>query len=175
MNKWESWIAVGVILCLLLSSLTPFILPGSARAQPADSPWPMFGQNPQRTGQSPYSGPEIPYEEWRFTTGGVVHSSPAIGADGTIYVGSGDNDLYAVDPDGTEKWRFTTESWVRSSPAIGADGTIYVGSFDGNLYAVNPDGSEKWSFATGDLVRSYPAIGADGTIYVGSGDNNLMP
>jgi outer membrane protein assembly factor BamB len=31
---------------------------------------------------------------------------PAIGADGTIYVGSWDYNLYAVKPDGSEKWKF---------------------------------------------------------------------
>ena len=35
---------------------------------------------------------------WEFETGGQVYSSPAIGFDGTVYVGSGypDNKLYAI-------------------------------------------------------------------------------
>ena len=36
----------------------------------------------------------------------LVYSSPAIGADGTIYVGSGGGKLYAINPDGTLKWAF---------------------------------------------------------------------
>ena len=67
-------------------------------------------------------------QKWAFTTGGWVYSSPAIGADGTIYVGSDDHKLYAVNPNGTQKWAFNTGIAVDSSPAIGADGTIYVGS-----------------------------------------------
>ncbi len=102
-----------------------------------------------------------------------VESSPAVGADGTIYVGSDDDNLYAVNPDGSQKWKFTTGNVVYSSPAVGADGTIYVGSVDHNLYAVNPDGSQKWKFTTGNVVFSSPAVGADGTIYVGSDDHNL--
>ena len=37
---------------------------------------------------------------WSFGTGsrGTVDSSPAIGADGTIYIGSGDTNLYAFNP-----------------------------------------------------------------------------
>jgi len=69
-------------------------------------------------------------------TTGKVRSSPAIGADGTIYVGSYDNKLYAINPDGTLKWAFETENYVHSSPAIGGDGTIYVGSDDKHLYAI---------------------------------------
>ena len=36
---------------------------------------------------------------WEFKTGGVVHSSPAIGSAGTVYVGSYDNKLYAIKTD----------------------------------------------------------------------------
>jgi outer membrane protein assembly factor BamB len=65
-------------------------------------------------------------------------SHPTIGADGTIYVGSLDNKLYAINPDGSLKWSYTTGHDVRSSPAIGADGTVYVGSDDKKLYAFGP-------------------------------------
>ena len=36
---------------------------------------------------------------WEFETGGSVFSSPAIGSDGTVYVGSEDNKLYAIKTD----------------------------------------------------------------------------
>jgi outer membrane protein assembly factor BamB len=108
--------------------------------------------------------------KWRFQTGGTVYSSPPIGADGTLYVGSTDHYIYALNPDGTLKWRFKTGDLVVTSPAIGADGTIYVGSIDNYIYALNPDGTLKWRFQTDDSVWSSPAIGADGTIYVGSQD-----
>ena len=36
---------------------------------------------------------------WKFVTGNYVHSSPAIGTDGTVYVGSEDNKLYAIKTD----------------------------------------------------------------------------
>ncbi|MBU4354929.1 MAG: PQQ-binding-like beta-propeller repeat protein [Proteobacteria bacterium] len=126
-----------------------------------------------------FSGPALAglegTQKWAFmpAIGYEIRSSPAIGADGTIYVGSNDKKLYALNPDGTQKWAFATGYQVGSSPAIGADGTIYVGSYDGKLYALNPDGTQKWAFATGGWVMSSPAIGADGTIYVGSLDWKL--
>jgi outer membrane protein assembly factor BamB len=173
MNTLRFSAVLGIILCLVVSPVIALMSADTVQAQPADSAWPMFGQNPQRTGRSPYSGPEVPQLKWSFTTGDRVTSSPAIGADGTIYVGSYDHNLYAINPDGTQKWSFTTGDRVTSSPATGADGTIYVGSLDRVFYAINPDGSRKWSFTTGDRVTSSPAIGADGTIYVGSYDHNL--
>ena len=36
---------------------------------------------------------------WEFVTGSLVYSSPAIGSDGTVYVGSLDNKLYAIKTD----------------------------------------------------------------------------
>jgi outer membrane protein assembly factor BamB len=173
MNRSRLLVAVGVILCLILSPVIALMPADTVQAQPANSAWPMFGQNPQRTGRSPYSGPGVPELKWSFTTDGSVSSSPAIGTDGTIYIGSYDNKLYAINPDGSQKWSFTTGYPIDSSPAIGADGTIYVGSRDNRLYAINPDGTQKWSFTTGYWVDSSPAIGADGTIYVGSCDNKL--
>ena len=131
------------------------------------SPWPMFRHDPQHTGRSPYKGTDIDIFKWKFETGAEVYSSPAIGSDGTIYVGSYDYNLYAINPNGTLKWKFGTGSRSSSSPAIGSDGTIYVGKGD-NLYAINPNGTLKWKVGIGGDVKSSPAIGSDGTIYVGS-------
>jgi outer membrane protein assembly factor BamB len=66
----------------------------------------------------------------------MVKSSPAIAADGTIYIGSNDNSLYAFDPDGTERLRFIVGGSVNSGPSIGTDGTIYFSSSDGKLNAL---------------------------------------
>jgi parallel beta-helix repeat protein len=136
-------------------------------------PWPMFRHDLMHTGRSPYIGPGIPACKWTYSAGHAIHSSPTIGPDGTIYVGSLDKKLHALNPDGSLKWAFPTEDWIYSSPAIGSDGTVYVGSDDNNLYAINPDGTLKWTFPTGYDVLSSPAIGPDGTVYVGSHDNNL--
>jgi len=109
----------------------------------------------------------MPTEGWNFKTGSYIESSPVIGSDGTIYIGSDDYYLYAISPDGTEKWSFATGSYVESAPAIGPDGTIYVGSWDDNLYAINPNGTRRWTFTTIG-VPSSPTVGPDGTIYVGT-------
>ncbi len=107
---------------------------------------------------------------WIFTTGANVISSPAVDINGTIFIGSHDEKVYAINADGTLKWVFEQPTGgVVSSPAIGTDGTIYVGSYDYYFYAIRPDGTQKWAFRTGGFITSSPAIGSDGTIYVGSG------
>ncbi|MCK4457124.1 MAG: PQQ-binding-like beta-propeller repeat protein [Thermoplasmata archaeon] len=140
----------------------------------ASSPWPMFRHDLSHTGRSPYdTSGNTGNLKWNYTTDAEIFSSPAIGSDGTIYVGSTDRNLYAINPDGSLKWNYTTKSDITSSPAIGSDGTIYVGSCDRNLYAINPDGSLKWNYTTDAEIFSSPAMGSDGTIYVGSYDGNL--
>jgi outer membrane protein assembly factor BamB len=112
---------------------------------------------------------------WEFETRGDVFSSPAIGSDGTVYVGSYDKKLYAINgKSGVKLWEFKTGGAVTSSPAIGSDGTVYVGSEDGKLYAINgKSGVKLWELVMGNSVSSSPAIGSDGTVYVGSADNKL--
>lgn len=74
---------------------------------------------------------------WSYKAGGTIHSTPAIGTDGTIYFGSDNGYLYALNPNGTLAWTFQTGASVKTSPAIGTDGTVYFGSDDGYLYAIN--------------------------------------
>jgi outer membrane protein assembly factor BamB len=91
-----------------------------------------------------------------------------VDCDGTIYIGSRDFNLRAINRDGSLKWRSATDGAIDSSPSIGSDGTLYVGSGDGKLYAINPDdGSLKWSvpFPSDYPVSSSPAIGSDGKVY----------
>jgi outer membrane protein assembly factor BamB len=112
---------------------------------------------------------------WKYKTdGAMLGSSPAIAEDGTIYVGSWDDHLYAINPDGTKKWRTGSGGSIASSPAIAKDGTIYVGTMSpGNsLVAFYPNnGTIKWKYKTGYFITCDPTIGSDDTIYIGSGDN----
>jgi outer membrane protein assembly factor BamB len=107
--------------------------------------------------------------KWRYHTSDFreIISSPAIGSDGTIYFGSLNDTLYALNPNGTLKWSYSTNGDIYSSPAIGSDGTIYFGSNDSYFYALNPDGSLKWLYRAGTDINTSPAIGTDGTIYFG--------
>ena len=74
--------------------------------------------------------------KWEFETEGPVYSSPAIGFDGTVYIGSGDKKVYALDGQtGTKRWEIETGDGVSSCPSIGSNGTIYIGS--DKIYALN--------------------------------------
>jgi outer membrane protein assembly factor BamB len=132
--------------------------------------------------------------QWRFRTGGRVISSPAVHA-GTVYAGSEDRKLYAVDAaSGAEKWHFETNGGaINSSPAVSADGVFFI-SADGSFYALDPQtGKQFWKFDTEgerrfeakglhgvsphkqtipdswDFYLSSPAL-YNGAVYFGSGD-----
>ena len=109
---------------------------------------------------------------WSFETGGNIHSSPSV-ADGVVYVGSWDDNVYAISCEtGKKIWSFETGSYVLSSPCV-ADGVVYVGSYDDHVYAISSEtGKEIWRYKTGDIVHSSPSV-VDGVVYVGSHDKKL--
>ena len=118
---------------------------------------------------------------WSFTEPtDNIFGEPNVGPDGTIYIGSWDTYVYAVNSDGSLKWKYQTDGSIAplASPTLSNDGgTIYVGSGDrnkdvgGTLYALNSDGTLKWKVANLDSARvSGAVVGSDGTIYAtGSG------
>ena len=107
-------------------------------------------------------------------------SSPVV-ANGAVYFGSGDTNLYALDSaTGDLRWKFKTGDVVHASPAF-ADGVLFFGSWDSYFYAVDAaTGKEKWRFHGGEDptmhnqvgFQSSPAV-VDGTVYTGCRDANL--
>jgi outer membrane protein assembly factor BamB len=110
---------------------------------------------------------------WNAAQGSA--SSPAVGADGTIYLGTAftgpsAGSFIALNPDGSTKWEFRAGSSFNeffASPAIAPDGTIVAGSKEGILYGFNPDGSVRWSRNEINVIQS-PSIDADGNVYLNS-------
>jgi outer membrane protein assembly factor BamB len=121
------------------------------------------------------AGPSYPSPRVLFKLAlGPIASSPVIGADGSIYVGTTDGKLHSVKGDGSSSnWSVTTNDTLGSSPALGQDGTIYVGSSDQKLYAFSAAGEPKWALDLGSPVTGSPAVGGHGAIYVGTGDGKL--
>lgn len=169
-------------LILVVLFFISAIIPVVTFAQTAESSWPLFGHDTKHTNNSPYEvGKNKKEILWSYKTGAGIESSPAIGPDGTIYVGSHDGNFYAFNKDGSLKWRikltepsydprWNTSKAIMASPAVAKDGTIYINTASGYLHALNPDSSEKWRFAIkwqSDFWSS-PNIGLDETIYIGS-------
>jgi outer membrane protein assembly factor BamB len=165
---------LGALASLL--NLIVLLQPACGQALQAGAAWPMFGGDTYHSGRSLFSGPNgtVVRSRWNFTTGGNILSHPAVGADGTIYVGSNDHHLYAINSSsGSQIWAAATGFFVKGGAAIGSYGMLYFGSSDNNVYAVNSTGTQLWNFTTGGPVRSSPAIGPNGRLFVGSDDTYL--
>ena len=172
------------------------LLPGALASAWASEPA-MFRGDAQHGGSYAAAGvPQLHGIKWRFRAGGPIISTPAV-ADGTVYFGSSDHNVYAVDEHtGLLRWKFATHGRVSSSPAV-VDGRVFLGSYDGNFYALDAaSGKLVWKFATAgerrfsarhlhgaepaaevmpdpfDVFLSSPVVAA-GSVYFGSGDGNV--
>ena len=115
-------------------------------------------------------------QKWTRFIGGTASSSPAIAADGTLYVAGNVSSPYdpkltkiwALRPDGSVKWSYRVGALVDGGLAIGGDGTVYFGARDGNLRALNSNGTQKWACATpGMQPHGSPSLDGSGTVYIG--------
>ena len=161
--------------------ILPVLILAGASALPAQS---MYRGDPAHTGVYPAVSGNFGGLRWRVRTEGPVRSSPAV-ANGTVYVGSSDGNLYAIDErSGDVRWKMDARSPVTSSPAV-AGGLVIFGTRAGNWLALDArTGSRRWSIAagadlplpwggeSGDYWTSSPTIGGD-VAYLGGGDGVL--
>ena len=107
-------------------------------------------------------------------TGGGVASSPTLGADGTIYVGTDHRTVVVVAPSGQVVRELLTEGPVRGAVAATPTGDVLVPSEDGSIYAfVDAHGALLWKTKTTSAIDSSPAFGRDHVIYFGAFDRSL--
>jgi len=160
---------------LSIYSFTDLVLPPSPTLNSTSSPgeWAMFRYDLGRSGSiGPTAIQPQGNLKWSFTTDAEIHSSPTV-VDGTVYFGSRDFHLYALDAEtGAERWRYKTRTWIDTSPAV-VDGIVYFGSNDGYLYALDAaTGEMLWKFHTTYPITSSPAV-ADGMVFFGSTDYSI--
>lgn len=145
------------------------------------------GEAPADPAPQPLQG-RIARPVWTFKSGGPVWSSPAV-ADNTVYFGSNDGVIYALNAQsGKPRWQYKTGGRVMGRPTL--DGQyLYALSDDGNLYKLNRKSAKLvWQFDThgGAVARDLPgpkseaydyqtssATVAAGIVYIGSADKKL--
>jgi eukaryotic-like serine/threonine-protein kinase len=156
-------------VCLALSAVQAV----SSQAPARVDAWPRFRGSAALWGVSDTSLPAPLRLRWSYETKDAIGSSAAI-MDGTVYVGSMDGRLHAVDlATGKMRWQYQTAGPVEeSSPAV-REGVVYVGDLDGVFHAVDTaTGKPRWTFKTEGEIRSSPNWAGE-RIYVGSYDQHL--
>lgn len=168
-----------IVLASLLSSCgSPLDTSSTLKSEPKvlyPSPWPKFRGNLQQNGRSeirPYVGSA---KLWSYQTAKGIFSSPIIGPNGNIYIGSADKNFYAFSQEGKVLWSTPTGEIIDSAALIAKNGKLFFGSGDGILRCLDAETGEGcWSFsaeppsATGGLINWFEgnvAIGVDGTLY----------
>ena len=156
-SKLFSFIAVALLVSVVFAGLAT--TPAAAQTEPTAAPGWKYRADLQNTGMYDDGGVRPNNVlKWSFTTGGAIFSSPAV-VNGVVYVGSEDNNVYAINAlTGVKLWNYTTGGYLRSSPAVVND-VVYIASSDRNIYAINAaNGNKLWNFTTGWLTYSSPAV-----------------
>jgi outer membrane protein assembly factor BamB len=141
----------------------------------------------RNTGSSPIVARYHGDRPWVFQTGRGIFSTPVIGADGAVYVGSADNYFYAIDPDGRQRWRLKTGGLIDAAGALSnydhgiGSAPLTFGSGDDRLYHVTTPRSGHprilWTFRASvppvaaqrvDWWEGNVAIGPGGALYAGN-------
>lgn len=109
---------------------------------------------------------------WSFKCEDEIRGTPLV-SNGVVYVGSYDNNLYALSADrGEFIWKYATDGGIVSRPAF-HEGNIFFGSEDTRLHVVAArTGRINWTYYTNGPIRSSPHI-AEAHVFIGSDDGRI--
>ncbi len=148
-------------------SASPEVM-ASVTPPPRAEDWHTFMHNLGFSGISPDKNLTPPLELlWKFKTGGPIYASPVI-ANGTLYIGSTDGKLYALNAkQWGVKWVFDAGDAIRYSAVVLGD-RVYFNARNNKVYALNAQTGEKlWEFKTKSWMDAPPVV-ADNKVYVGA-------
>ncbi len=139
--------------------------------------WPKFRNDAFQDGVSSVHAQKTGGALWSFQTGKGVFSSPVVAVDGTVYVGSADENFYALNAaDGSLAWQIACEGIIDSAALLDDEGRLYFGAGDGMLRSADAKtGVVGWTMAAdapsvnGAYINWFEGnvgIGLDGTLYV---------
>lgn len=112
--------------------------------------------------------------KWSIDLGRDIKSSPAIGRDGNIYVGSDDNKLFSISQSGNIIWEYETDGDIDTPPVVCPNDDILALSDKRILYVINHNGTLTWTYQMEDWY-THLSVDSFGRIYFfSSGDAGRM-
>ena len=111
--------------------------------------------------------------KWVFAISQITYGGGALVApDGTIYQcvrNATINNVYAINPNGTQKWAVKLDAAIGAFPALSADGVLYCLTNKSTLYALDASsGAIKWQQSLDGAIGSAVAIDKAGNVYAGT-------
>jgi outer membrane protein assembly factor BamB len=111
-------------------------------------------------------------KQFTFQTEAGIPGAPIVYQD-HILIGSYDQNLYCLKPDGTLHWKVETEGYIHGTPAIW-NGNALVAGCDGFLRTIQlSDGAEKQTLKLGAYVGASPAVSRE-RLFVGTFGNEFL-
>jgi outer membrane protein assembly factor BamB len=112
-------------------------------------------------------------QRWSRYLADEIYCTPAIGVDGTIYVGTDKGTVAAIAPDGRKKWSYNTGDDIAGSPTVGPKGHIYITS--DSVYCLDTRGRRRWAFGApeGEYFYASAVVDENELTYVGNNDGFL--
>lgn len=111
-------------------------------------------------------------KRWKVALGDRVYSTPFVGEDGTLYVGTDARKVVAIAPDGAVRWRLEVDGEADTGPAPLPDGALVVAAGP-SVYAVRRRGDVAWRYTAKGKVFTAPAVTPDGLVVFGSQDDHV--
>jgi outer membrane protein assembly factor BamB len=114
---------------------------------------------------------------WEFTDAKNHYIAPPLAADKGIFAPNSDDNVYALNADGTLQWTFTSDGDIWAQPITDSDcECLYLASMEHYLLSMSPeDGSILWqSEKLGGSIVGVPALSADKVLYVGTFGSELI-
>jgi outer membrane protein assembly factor BamB len=112
-------------------------------------------------------------QAWVQNVDGAVLGSPVLGTDKTLYVGSYNGTVYAMNTaTGSSLSSAKASSWIWSGPSLDGN-TLYFGDGKGSLYAHPVDGNDQaWNQPLNGAIIGTPLVSGD-NIVVGTEAGNV--
>jgi outer membrane protein assembly factor BamB len=110
---------------------------------------------------------------WRFRAGAPVLGAPAIGPQGSVYVGATDGSLHALSADGTFLWSYSFNGPVSGTMTVDERGIVYAATTASTLHALRPNGTPLWNARTPVAAVTGVVLGPRGDLYFGARDGAL--
>ncbi|MCX7824921.1 MAG: PQQ-binding-like beta-propeller repeat protein [Verrucomicrobiae bacterium] len=158
------------------------------KSETSDADWPVFRQNPARTGSVNTQVPDNAAPLWNIKLGNSA-TPPIIVGDRVFVAIPDEHHIICLDArDGKKLWEFGAGGRVDSPPAW-HNGTVLFGAADGRVYCLRAaDGALAWRFRAaaeerlicvfGQLESAWPVHGSvlalDNKVYLAAGRSSQL-
>jgi len=112
-------------------------------------------------------------EQWSYSTGAVVRSSPLL-TDGQVIIGDSSGDVVNIQADsGEENWIYSTEESIQTS-AVLFEENVYIGTDGGSIHVIDTESGDGEEISTLETELSASPIADNSAVYVATTGGDIV-